>query len=135
MTETVTTPAAEQPSNFTAAFTIKINGLRTATVNGLENTVKQVDWTLVGEESGQKFELPQTTSLGNPDAEGFVPLANLTETAVAAWVEATDTRLPGIKAHIQFVLDKEVAKSALTNAPMPWAPVVETPAAPTSPAA
>ena len=132
MTETVTTPAAEQPSNFTATFTIKINGLRTATVNGLENTVKQVDWTLVGEESGQKFELPQTTNLGDPAAEGFVPLANLTETAVAAWVEATDTRLPGIKAHIQFVLDKEVAKSALVSTAMPWAPVVETPAAPTA---
>lgn len=127
----MTIEAAPQPSNFTATFTIKINGLRTATVNGLENTVKQVDWTLIGEESGQKFELPQTTSLGDPAAEGFVPLANLTETAVAAWVEATETRLPGIKAHIQFVLDKEVAKSALTNAPMPWAPVVEEPAAPT----
>lgn len=127
----MTIEAAPQPDNFTATFTIKINGLRTATVNGLENTVKQVDWTLVGEESGQKFELPQTTNLGNPAAEGFVPLANLTETAVAAWVEATETRLPGIKAHIQFVLDKEVAKSALTNAAMPWAPAPETPAAPT----
>ena len=126
MTETVTTPAAEQPSNFTATFTIKINGLRTATVNGLENTVKQVDWTLVGEESGQKFELPQTTNLGDPAAEGFVPLANLTETAVAAWIEATETRLPGIKAHIQFVLDKEVAKASLTSAAMPWAPVAPT---------
>ena len=135
MTETVTTPAAEQPSNFTATFTIKINGLRTATVNGLENTVKQVEWTLIGEEAGQKFELPQTTNLGDPAAEGFVPLANLTETAVAAWVEATDTRLPGIKAHIQYVLDKEVAKASLTSATMPWAPVVETPAAPASPAA
>ena len=131
MTEEVIIPAAEQPSNFTAAFTIKINGLRTATVNGLENVVKQVDWTLVGEESAQKFELPQTTTLGDPAAEGFVPLADLTEAGVAAWVEATDTRLPGIKAHIQFVLDKEVAKSALTNAAMPWAPVPETPAAPT----
>jgi len=133
MTETVTTPAAEQPSNFTATFTIKINGLRTATVNGLENAVKQVDWTLIGEESDQKFELPQTTNLGDPAAEGFVPLANLTETAVAAWIEATETRLPGIKAHIQMVLDKQVAKSALTNAPMPWAPVVEEPAAPVAP--
>lgn len=123
----MTIEAAPQPDNFTATFTIKINGLRTATVNGLENTVKQVDWTLVGTESGQTFELPQTTNLGDPAAEGFVPLANLTETAVAAWVEATDTRLPGIKAHIQFVLDKEVAKSVLTNAAMPWAPVVETP--------
>jgi len=131
MTETVTTPAAEQPTNFTATFTIKVNGIRTATINGLENTVKQVDWTLVGEESGQKFELPQTTSLADPAAEGFVPLANLTEAAVAAWIEATETRLPGIKAHIQFVLDKEVAKATLTSTAMPWAPVVETPAAPT----
>ena len=132
MTETVITPAAEQPSNFTATFTIKINGIRTATVGQNAGVVKQVEWSLIGEESGQKFELPQTTNLGDPAAEGFVPLANLTETAVAAWVEATETRLPGIKAHIQFVLDKEVAKSALTNAPMPWAPVVETPAAPTA---
>jgi hypothetical protein len=123
----MTIEAAPQPDNFTATFTIKVNGIRTATVNGLENTVKQVDWTLVGEESDQRFELPQTTSLADPAAEGFVPLANLTEAAVAAWIEATETRLPGIKAHIQFVLDKEVAKGALASTAMPWAPVVETP--------
>lgn len=131
MTETVTTPAAEQPSNFTATFTIKINAIRTVTVNGLENTVKQVDWTLVGEESSQKFELPQTTELADPASEGFVPLANLTEAAVIAWIEATDTRIPGIKAHIQFVLDREVAKAALASTPMPWVPVPETPTVPT----
>ena len=135
MTTPILDPSQVVEPTFTATFTIKINGLRTATVNGLENTVKQVEWTLIGEESGQKFELPQTTNLGDPISEGFVPLANLTETAVAAWVEATDTRLPGIKAHIQYVLDKEVAKASLTSAAMPWAPVVETPAAPTSPAA
>lgn len=133
MTTPILTPSEPVAPTFTATFTIKINGLRTATVNGLENTVKQVDWSLVGTESGQTFELPQTTNLGDPATEGFVPLANLTETAVAAWVEATDTRLNSIKAHIQFVLDKEVAKSALTNAPMPWAPVVEEPAAPAAP--
>ena len=132
MTETVTTPAAEQPTNFTATFTIKINGLRTATVNGLENTVKQVAWTLVGEESGQKFELPQTTNLPDPASENFIQLTSLTEANVIAWIEATETRLPGIKSHIQYVLDKEVAKAALADTPMPWAPVTETPAAPTA---
>jgi len=131
MTETVTTPAAEQPTNFTATFTIKVNGIRTTTVGQHAGVVKQVVWTLIGEESGQKFELPQTTSLADPAAEGFVPLANLTEAAVAAWIESTETRLPGIKAHIQFVLDKEVAKSTLASTAMPWAPVVEEPAAPT----
>jgi hypothetical protein len=127
MTTPVLNPSEVVAPTFTATFTIKINAIRTATVNGLENTVKQVDWTLVGEESDQRFELPQTTSLADPAAEGFVPLANLTEAAVAAWIEATETRMPGIKAHIQFVLDKEVAKSALASTAMPWAPVVETP--------
>jgi hypothetical protein len=110
-----------------ATFTIKINGIRTATVNGLENTVKQVDWTLVGEEANVKFELPQTTDLADPESANFVPLASLTETAVIAWVEATATNVDAIKAHIQFVLDKEVAKVALASTAMPWAPVVEEP--------
>jgi hypothetical protein len=122
-----TVPAAEQPSNFTATFTIKINGIRTATIGGRTGVVKQVDWTLVGEESGQKFELPQTTTLADPDGQPFIELASLTEAEVAAWVEATDTRMPSIKSHIQMVLDKEVAKTALASTPMPWAPVVETP--------
>jgi hypothetical protein len=126
MTEEVTTPEVVEPT-FTATFTITVNAIRIATVNGLENTIKQVDWTLTGAEAGQTFALPQTTSLADPAAEGFVPLANLTEAAVAAWIEATETRLPGIKAHIQFVLDKEVAKATLTSTAMPWAP------APTNP--
>lgn len=131
MTEEVTTPVEPQAPVYTAAFTININSIRTATVNGLENTVKQVDWTLTGTESGQSFALPQTTNLGDPAAEGFVPLANLTETAVAAWIEATETNMDGIKSHIQFVLSKEVAKATLAETPMPWAPAPETPAAPT----
>ena len=130
----MTIEAAPQPDNFTATFTIKINSIRTATVNGLENTVKQVAWTLVGEEAGQKFELPQTTDLADPASENFIQLTSLTEADVTSWVEATETRMPGIKAHIQMVLDKEVAKAALAETPMPWAPVVEEPAAPTSPA-
>jgi len=127
MTEEVTTPVEPQAPVYTATFTIKINGIRTATVNGLENTVKQVDWTMVGEESGVSFELPQTTNLEDPESANFVPLANLTEAEGAAWVEATATNLDGVKAHIQFVLDREVAKAALASTPMPWAPVVETP--------
>lgn len=131
MTETVAIPAAAQPTNFTATFTIKVNGIRTATVGQHTGVVKQVEWTLIGEEAGQKFELPQVTNLGDPAAEGFVALSDLTEAAVVAWIESAETRLPGIKAHIQFVLDKEVARSALASTAMPWAPVVETPAAPT----
>jgi hypothetical protein len=129
---TTITEAAPQPSNFTAAFTIKVNAIRTATVNGLADTVKQVEWTLIGEEAGQKFELPQSTNLGDPDSANFVPLTSLTETAVIAWIEATETRMSNIKAHIQYVLEKEIARASLTSTPMPWAPVVENPEPPIS---
>ena len=131
MTTPVLNPSAVVEPTYTATFTIKVNGIRTATVGQHTGVVKQVEWTLIGEEAGQKFELPQVTNLGDPAAEGFVALSDLTEAAVVAWIESAEMRLPGIKAHIQFVLDREVARSALASTAMPWAPVVETPAAPT----
>lgn len=113
-------PVLSQSASFTAQFTIKVNGLRTSTVNGVQNIVKQVEWTLIGEELGQKFELPQTTPLADPSAEVIVPLASLTKEDVIAWIEQTDDCLPGMKAHIQYVLKKEIAKASLEVATIPW---------------
>lgn len=127
MPESIVAPTNEQPQNFTATFTIKVNGIRTATVGDRTNVVKQVDWTLSGSEADQTFELPQTTELADPDGQPFIDLANLTEADVIGWIEATETRLPGIKAHIQYVLDREVAKATLATAAMPWAPAPEAP--------
>lgn len=116
--------AAKQPTNFTADFSFKVTGLSTITLGDKLNVVKQVDWILVGTEAGQTFELPQTTQLPDP-SDSFTPLDKLTEKEVIAWIESNETRLAGIKAHIQFVLDKEVAKASLVKAVMPWAPVPE----------
>lgn len=127
ITQESVAPAAPQPANFTATFTVTVTGLRTQTINGIENTVKQVEWTLKGSEAGQTFELPQTTEVPDPQSDGFIPLANLTEAQVIAWIETHDTRIPAIQAHIQLVLDKQVAQAALSTAVMPWAPVAETP--------
>jgi len=129
----MTIEAAPQPDNFTAAFTIKVDTLRTTTVNGLVDTVKQVNWTMVGEEAGQKFELPQTSDMPDPGSEEFIPFADLTEAIVANWIETTDTRLPGIKAHIQYVLDQQVATAALNPTPAPWAPPVQPEPTPPTP--
>lgn len=116
----MTIEAAAQPSDFTASFTIKVTGLRTATVGDKTHVVKHVEWNIIGEESGQTFELPQTTQLPDPDGQTFIEFADLTETEVVQWIEANDGRIPGIKAHIQNVIDKEVAKSTLTTALIPW---------------
>jgi len=110
-------------------FTFKINAIRTTTIGNKTNVVKQVEWTLTGTQSGQTFDLPQTTILNDPSGTAFIELANLSEQEIAAWVEATETRLPSIKAHIQYVLDKEVASKSLTSTQLPWLPVVEQPTA------
>lgn len=111
-------------------FAIKITGLRTQTVNGVENAVKQVEWTMVGTEGTQTFELPQTTIVPDPQSDGFIPLVNLTETQVITWIEEHEPRIPAIQAHIQYVLDREVAKATLVQAQMPWAPATSNISAP-----
>lgn len=115
-----------------ATFTIKINAIRTATVGDKADVVKQVEWTLIGTEAGQTFELPQTTTLADPNGQPFIALTQLTETEVIGWIESTDTRIEAIKSHIQYVLDKEAAKAALASTPMPWAPPVEVSAEPSA---
>ena len=109
----------------TSTFTINITSIKKTTVNGIENVVKQVDWTMVGSAEGQQFDLPQTTVLGDPDTENFIKLDAVTPEAVIGWIESTDTRLDAIKAHIQIVLDRQVASAALTTTHLPWESAAE----------
>lgn len=110
-----------------ATFQTKINAIRVGTFNGQTGVVKKVEFTVVGTEQGQTFELPQTVDLGDPEGT-IIPLTDVSEANVVSWVEANFANMEGVKAHIQFVLDKEVAKHALESAPLPWAPAPETPA-------
>lgn len=111
-----------------ATFEIKINAIRTGVVGNLTDVIKRVEFTVKGTEQGQSFELPQNVELSEPEAESFKPLAEVTEADVVAWVEANFTNMDGVKAHIQFVLDKEVATAALEAKPLPWAPAPVEPA-------
>ncbi len=113
--------AAMQPSDFTADFTIKITGLKVTNTINSADVVKQVEWTLIGKESDCSFELSQSTQLDDPDDQNFIPFVSLTEAEIVTWIENTETRLLGIKAHVQYVLDKEVAKADLSEAKLPWA--------------
>lgn len=103
-----------------ATFEVKINGIRTGAVSNMPDVIRKVEFTVKGTEKGQSFELPQTVDLTEPQAESFKPLAQVTEADVVAWVGENFTNMDGVKAHIQFVLDKEVAKAALTSSPLPW---------------
>ena len=105
-----------------ATFTIKVNRVFTKNEGDLQNVVKKVEWTLSGEQDGQKFDLPQTSDVDSPTPESFVQYDSLTEANVIAWIESKPEMLAPIKAHIQMVLDKESAKAALSTPDMPWAP-------------
>lgn len=110
-----------------AIFEINVNGIRTGIVGNLTDVIRKVEFTVKGIEQGQSFALPQTVDLTEPQAESFKPLAQVTEADVVAWVEENFANMDGVKAHIQIVLDKEVAKAALESKPLPWAPAAPTP--------
>ena len=127
------TESAPQPSEFTATYSIQVTGIKTKTIENLADVVCSVTWILKGTEGTQSFELPQETMLDTPTAESFQALGSLTEDVIASWIEATDTRMPSIKAHIQYVLNDMVSKSTFNETALPWAPVIEetiTPGAP-----
>lgn len=105
-----------------ATFETKINAIRTGAVGSLSDVIKRVEFTVKGTEQGQSFELPQTVELSEPDAASFKPLAQVTEADVVAWVEANFTNTDGVRAHIQYVLDRQVAAAVLEAKPLPWAP-------------
>jgi len=125
--------AAAQPSGFTATYTIKVTGIKTKTIGDLADVVCSVTWILEGTEKEQVFELPQETMLDTPTADSFQALGSLTEEVIASWIEATETRMPSLKAHIQYVLDDMVSKATFTTSPLPWAPVVEETVVPGAP--
>ena len=116
-----------------ATYTIKVSGVRTHDLGSLTKVVKQIEFTVEGAQDTQTFALPQTLTVPDADAQSFVPFEQLTEANVVQWIETHFENLDSVKAHIQFVLDKESQKAQLAQQPLPWAP--PPPAEPTPPAA
>lgn len=112
------------------AYTFAINGARVGAEAPLADVVKELDVTVTGQDGACQFTLPTTVKLGVADPENFTAFADLTEAQLLAWVEAQTEALAPIKAHIAYVVEKEVAKAALEQKPLPWAPTPTQPLAP-----
>jgi hypothetical protein len=118
-------------------YSYKINAARVVAQDGLADVVKEVEVTVTGTDGAAKFDLPTTVKLGAADPSSFTAFGDLTEEQILAWLDAppipgVPTTLEGIKAHIAFVVAKEVEKLAMEQKPLPWAPVPD-PAAPVTP--
>ena len=110
-------------------YSYKVNGVRVVAEGGLADVVKEVEVTVSGADGAAKFDLPVTVKLGAADSDSFTAFGDLTEAQIVSWLES-DPSLDGTKAHIAFVVEKEAAKLAMENKPLPWAPPAPEPAAP-----
>lgn len=110
---------------FTANFNVRIDGAKSKTIDGLDNVIKQVTWAMIGEEQGQSFELTQTTILPDPNQDDFIDIQSIDEDTLKAWIISSTENLDAIKAHIQYVLDKEIEKNSCAEAQLSWMPIIE----------
>lgn len=101
-------------------YTYKINDARVVNEGALSDVVKEVEVTVTGTDGAAKFELPVTVKLAETDPNSFTPFADLTEAQIASWVDALPA-LDSTKAHIAYVVDKELEKLAMESKPLPWA--------------
>jgi hypothetical protein len=102
-------------------YEIKIIAIATSTINGLEGVVKRVDFVLRGTKDNHIYELPESVSLANPEPQNFKVLANVTESDVIDWVNSNYENMPGIKLHVDYMLDKQISQGELIPTPLPWA--------------
>ena len=114
-------------------YSYKINAARVVAQDGLTDVIKEVEVTVTGTDGAARFDLPTTIKFGAADPSSFTAFGDLTEEQILAWLDipptpGMPTTLEGVKAHIAFVVAKEVEKLASESKPLPWAPAPETPA-------
>jgi hypothetical protein len=112
-------------------YTWKITAMEMApSLDGLTDVVTLVRFEYKGTDSISGFsgQFNGAIPVGTPDSATFVPLADLTEDEVIAWVQALHPT-----AHPNEVISEEIQNQitpANENAPMPWAPPVPPPEPP-----
>lgn len=104
-------------------YSYKVNSIRVVTQGELNDVVKQIELNVTGVDGEARFELPATLKLDAADEENFVEFDDLTEEQIISWVEDSDLLVP-TKAHIAYVVEKEVEKLATQSKPLPWQPVI-----------
>lgn len=113
-----------------ATFTTVIVGdLLTVNIGGLTDVVKQANFILTGEESGQTFQLPSTANFDVVNPENFIPYDQLTQQEVISWINGLEMT-KSMQAQIQIVINQMIYSAALTPLPAPWDPQ---PSPPTTP--
>jgi hypothetical protein len=116
----------------TITYTWAVTSLKTRTEGVNENAVVQTYWKKTGTDSagntGEFSGATPFTTTTMPEGSTFTPLAELTEAIVLGWIQAVV--VDGYEAHVNSIITKQIDEktNVIAETPMPWAPVVETPA-------
>jgi hypothetical protein len=107
----------------TYTWAIPKNGLRVQTVDGQQNTVTNVNFTVTATDGKNTVELQNSVNVPLSANAEFVPFANLTEAKVITWVKDI---LGNKVAAFERVLNKQLEQKANPPAKpavieLPWA--------------
>ncbi len=117
-------------------YTTAINSCRVHTQGDIPNVVKEVNVTITGTDDVYDkctFALPIQVTFGPADPQSFTPFKDITEAEMIAWVNAQTDQIAPVQAHIDYVVQKDVALAELQPKPLPWAPPTPPPIPPTPP--
>lgn len=117
-------------------YTTAINSCRVHTQGDIPNVVKEVNVTITGTDDVYTkcvFALPIQVTFGPADPQSFIPFDQITEAEMIEWVNAQTDQLAGTYAHIDLVVQKEVALAELEPKPLPWSPPTPPDPAPVPP--
>jgi hypothetical protein len=115
-------------------YTWAVTSLKTRNEGSNLNAVVQTYWKKTGtDENGVTGEFSGATpftSTTMPEGSTFVPFEQLTEETVIEWIK--DVVVGSYEEHVNGQIAKQIDEktNAIVEAPMPWAPVAETPTAP-----
>jgi hypothetical protein len=113
-------------------YTWKVTSLKTKTEGAHQSAVVQTYWTKTGvDEDGHEGTFSGATpftSTTMPEGSTFIPFSELTEEIILNWIKAVV--VGGYEEHVNAQIQKQIDEkhNPVTEAQMPWAPPVETPA-------
>lgn len=118
-------------------YTWAVTGLKKKTEGSNTDAVVQTYWTKTGTDENDNTGLFHgATPFTSADADPFVAFADLTENTVLGWIKAVANDGGSYEEHINAQIQKQIDEivTPVTEAAMPWAPVVEESEDPVPPA-
>ena len=118
-------------------YTWEITGLKKKNEGDNNDAVVQTYWTKTGTDENDNVGMFHgATPFTSVDADPFVPFASLTENTVLGWIKSVANDGGSYEDHINAQIQKQIDEvvTPVTEAAMPWAPVVEESEDPVAPA-